>query len=242
MKMKKRKLLLLLPIMFIIDIVHVKESKMEVSTNIQNLDSTNKTQNTQKSVQIEKVEKPKIEETKLVSIDKKVIINNPKEGSSIKSINMFETKKADEKPIMDLPNTKQGDSFKVDGPLWYDGSANLKKYDSKSMQFDISMKAAKSVLGFDTNIPYTIKDGKVNLSISIEKKSDGKYVMTTSDNNNNGSKLTNSVSSTEKMVGNKREIVFDAGYGNKTTFLVSKNGDMSIKPKGAPFSLDLYKK
>lgn len=163
-----------------------------------------------------------------------------KTGSSITSVNLVEHASPNDKPILGIPNAKQGDSFKVDGPLWYDGSAKLSKYDSKSMQMDISMKAADKILGYDLNLPFKLKDGKLNLSISLDKKADGKYTLVIFDKNNNNSKQVQSVTETEKMIGNKKELTFSGAQG-VTTFTISSAGDIAIKPHGVPFTLDLNK-
>lgn len=163
-----------------------------------------------------------------------------KTGSSITSVNLVEHAEVNAKPIFGIPNAKQGDSFKVDGPLWYDGNAKLSKYDSKSMQMDISMKAADKVLGYDLNLPFKLKDGKLNLSISLDKKSEGKYTLVILDKNNNNSKQVQEVSETEKIIGSKKELTFSGAQG-VTTFTISSAGDIAIKPHGVPFTLDLNK-
>lgn len=161
-------------------------------------------------------------------------------GSSITSINLMEHASQNDRPLLGIPNAKQGDSFKVDGPLWYDGNAKLAKYDSKSLQMDISMKAADKVLGYDVKLPFKLKDGKLNLSINLEKKSEGNYSLVIVDKNNNGSKQVQNVKETEKMIGGKKELTFAGALGT-TTFTISSAGDIAIKPHGVPFTLDLNK-
>lgn len=144
----------------------------------------------------------------------------------------------DNNPILNIPKAKAGDKFNVDGPLWYDGTATLKKYDQNTMEFDISMKAAKKVLGVNTNIPYEIKNGKISLSVKLEKTKDNEYILTTTDHNNSDKKDVQKVKST----GTDKNLTMTDKYGNKTSFTIKSNGDMSIKTAGAPFSLDLTKK
>lgn len=173
-----------------------------------------------------------------------IILNNKSDSKQIASIgksntnfSFLEDKKLNT-PILNIPNAKAGDKFEVDGPLWYDGNATLNKFDDKTLEFSISMKAAKKVLGFETNIPYEIKNGKVSLNVKLEKIKDNEYVLTTTDNNNNGKTYKQSV----KSSGSSNNVIMTDNYGNKTTFNIKGNGNMSIKMSGAPFSIDLNKK
>lgn len=160
----------------------------------------------------------------------------PAQGKSTASLSIFESKVSD-KPIINLPNTKAGAKYEVDGPLWFDGKAELKKYDASSLEFKINMKAADKILGQETNLPYKIKDGKVSLTVKLEKLSNNEFKMITIDHNNSDKKLTQNV----KSSGSESNVTMSDKYGNKTTFNVKKNGDMTIKVAGVPFGFDLNK-
>lgn len=136
--------------------------------------------------------------------------------------------------VLGLPQTKQGDSFAVDGPLWYDGNATVRRYDSQALQLDITLKG-------DSQIPYAVKNGMANVSITLVKNPDGRYNLTILDNNNPANVDNQTVSAVERMVGVNKEITFASTSNRQTTFLISPNGSMSIKPQGSPFSLDLIK-
>lgn len=201
------------------------------STNIYNTKSDNKVTT--------KTEKPQA-----IEIQQNNILNSKSDSKQIASIGKsnsnfpFLEYQKSSTPILNIPNAKAGDKFEVDGPLWYDGNATLNKFDDKTLEFSISMKAAKKVLGFETNIPYEMKNGKVSLNVKLEKIKDNEYILTTTDNNNNGKTYKQSV----KSSGSSSNVVMTDNYGNKTTFNIKGNGNMSIKMSGAPFSIDLNKK
>lgn len=203
------------------------------NTNTLNYNNVNEKNNVSKSKSIQNdktVVKPDVKnnESKIEKLSS--------QGTSKTNISFLESK-INDKPAINIPNAKAGDKYEVDGPLWYDGTAELKKYDSNSMEVKINMKASEKVLGVKTNIPYIIKDGKVNISVKLEKGNGNDFKLTTTDHNNSDKKTTQTVTSS----GPDNNLTMSDKYGNKTTFNIKKNGNMSIKMAGAPFSIDLNK-
>lgn len=145
--------------------------------------------------------------------------------------------------IVEVENIAQGDSFIVDGPIWYDGNAELLKFNNEILELHLEMKATDKF----GQVDFVVKDGSVNLNISLTKP-DEDYCLTVTDNNNDGKKLVQDnlkieYGETEGGLFSKaKDYVKASNEKDETTFTVNSPGNISIKSTAMPVSVDLIKK
>ena len=78
-------------------------------------------------------------------------------------------------PIIQMDILAKGSTFDVDGPLWYDGVANVEELNASQLRINITI--AVPAVG----LPYEVKDGKSSIQIKIEKDANGKYSLMLND-------------------------------------------------------------
>lgn len=155
--------------------------------------------------------------------------------SSLKSVSVFDTIKYIE-PIIDLPGFKSGDKFEIDGPLWYDGNGNFNRLDSSTIDLSFSMKVPGSA-----DKLFKIVNGRVNLSLKVEKTPDNRIKLITTDNNNNGKTREDYGSISTKIVDGKKQYIISSNQG--TLYMTClKDGKFNLKIGDMPVSVDIIKK
>lgn len=144
--------------------------------------------------------------------------------------------------IVEVKDIKQGDTFIVDGPMWYDGTAELLKFDDKALDLHLNMKATDKFGAID----FVIKDGSVDLNMSLTK--DGEYYsLAVTDNYNNGQQLVQNnlkvqYGKTEGGFFSKAKDYVKASNGkDETTFTVNSPGHILIESTAMSFSVELIK-
>lgn len=144
------------------------------------------------------------------------------------------------KYLVDVEGFNQGNTFFVDGPLWYDGEATLKTYNESKLELVLKMKFPPS-FGI---LPYKVKDGKIDLMITIEKNGD-KYSMTTTDNF--ADKVVEKEENLSVKYGftdhgsNKKEFVRICNESHAVTFIIHSPEKVTVKASKFPVGVDLIK-
>lgn len=72
---------------------------------------------------------------------------------------------APQPPLITISGFKKGDTYNVDGPLWYDGTAKLEEFNNNEMRINMSISVPS------VGLPYQIKDGKINVTIKLFRDS-----------------------------------------------------------------------
>jgi len=142
-------------------------------------------------------------------------------GIAMASINLAADK------IMNLPGFNEGDKVEVDGPVWYNGDGKVDKFNEKVLDFNMRMKVPGD---FDT---YKVKDGKINISIKVEKQDDGSVMVTTTDHNDNDKAIAekgNIIAGTNKYTikGDTQTVTLAIRGSGKLTLTSDQMGDYSI--------------
>lgn len=144
--------------------------------------------------------------------------------------------------IVKVEDIKEGDTFVVDGPMWYDGTAKLNKFNEQTLDLNLEMKATDKFGA----IEFVIKDGSVNLDIVLDKP-DEDYRLTVVDNNNNGEKMVQDNLKIEYgetsggLFSGSKDYIKVSNAEDSTTFTINKPGHISIKTSAIPVSVDLIK-
>lgn len=144
--------------------------------------------------------------------------------------------------IVEVEGITEGDTFVVDGPMWYDGTAVLKKFNSNVLELDLVMKATESF----GEIDFVIKDDNVNLSIVVDKP-DEDYRLIVIDNYNNGAQLIQDNLKVEYgeteggFFSKAKDYVKVSNIKDETTFTINGPGNISIKTTAMPVGVDLIK-
>lgn len=144
------------------------------------------------------------------------------------------------KYLVDVEGFIEGNSFYVDGPLWYDGEAHLKTYNETKLELILQMKFPPS-FGI---LPYKVVEGKIDLMITIEKDGD-KYSMTTTDNY--ADKVVEREEGLSVKYGyidkgsNKKEFVRICNEDHAVTFIIHSPEKVTVKASKFPVGVDLIK-
>lgn len=145
--------------------------------------------------------------------------------------------------IVEVEGFAPGDTFKVDGPMWYDGEAKLLEFNDKILTLELTMKATDSF----GKVDFVIKDGLVDLIIKLEKPDDD-YRLTVEDNNNNGKTLVQDNLKVEHgmtedgLFTDPKKFIKASNEIDSTVFTIDKPGHINIKTTAMPVSVDLIKK
>lgn len=144
------------------------------------------------------------------------------------------------KYLVDVEGFSEGDTFFVDGPLWFDGEAHLKTYNDKMLELFLKMKFPPS-FGI---LPYTVKKGMIDLIITIEKTGDH-FSMSTTDN------YTGEVVEKEEGLDVKyghtntssveKEFVRISNGSHSVTFIIQNSQKVTVKASKFPIGVDLIK-
>jgi hypothetical protein len=144
------------------------------------------------------------------------------------------------KYLVEVEGFTEGDSFFVDGPLWYDGEAQLQTYNDKKLELRLNMKFPPS-FGI---LPYTIKKGKIDLMIIIEKEAKG-YSMLVTDSNANGAVVENEHGLTVKYgtlnSAGEKDCVVICNKKYSVTFIIHNADKVIVKTSRFPVAVDLIK-
>lgn len=156
-------------------------------------------------------------------------MENKSEKTSVKS-----------KYLVDVEGFSEGNTFFVDGPLWYDGEAHLQTYNETRLELNLKMKFPPS-FGI---LPYKVKKGKIDLLITIEKNGDS-FNMTTTDNyaekvveSEEGLKVKHGY--TDEKTG-KKEFVRICNEQHSVTFIIHNPEKVTVKASRFPVGVDLIK-
>lgn len=142
--------------------------------------------------------------------------------------------------IWQLPQLSQGDNLYVDGPFSFDGTANLRTYNSNTISFDMNIKADGKVMGFNVKIPFVLNNGIANANVTLNKISDNQYTLKITDNNNPSYSQTETVTASEKNISGGKEVTFYSDNTVKCTMKATA-GSLSFSAPGLPFSLTMNK-
>lgn len=129
--------------------------------------------------------------------------------------------------IMNLPGFNEGDNVELDGPLWYNGNGRINKFNENVLDFNMRMKVPGD---FDT---YKVKDGKINISIKVEKQAKGSVLVTTTDHNDNNKAIVekgNIIAGTNKYTikGETQTVMLEIKGTGKLTLTSDQMGGHSI--------------
>lgn len=145
--------------------------------------------------------------------------------------------------IVEVEGFEAGDTFMVDGPMWYDGEGKLLEFNDNILTLELTMKATDSFGAVD----FIIKDGMVDLIIKLEKPDDD-YRLTVEDNNNNGKTLVQDNLKLEHgmtedgLFTDPKKFIRASNEKDSTIFTMEKAGKINIKTSAMPVSVDLIKK
>lgn len=171
------------------------------------------------------------------------VSNTPVSGNSVAGSSTSTTTVSviQAKPIVSLTGFSKGDNFTVDGPLWYDGTAKLDELSSTQVSFNILMSVPPLVGS------YQVKDGRINISIRLEKDNKGIYNLMILDLFKNkaylvpGVKLESGKTDGDWFNSPKEYIkIFNTNFEYK--FVISQPKTITITSSTMPGSLDLSKK
>lgn len=156
-------------------------------------------------------------------------LNRTVNTGNIKTINFFSIKA--DTPIFTLPGFKGGDNVELDGPLWYDGNGKIAQLDSNAFAFQFSMKVPGSAGKY-----FKIVNGKINLTIKVQKDTDNQIKVVTRDNNAGTERVD-----TGSFTQNGNTITINGG-GQTITLKSTGNGKANMTCSNMPGSLNLIKK
>lgn len=135
-------------------------------------------------------------------------------------------------PPLRLLGLKQGDKLEVDGLTTADGVATVKQLEDSKFDLQASINIPYVVRGLADN-EFTLKDGKVNLSITLTREGD-QYRYRLLDNNANGKVKGSGLSKLEISEASKTETGFWGGSQKVKTQSLSidtPEGKLTIKLK-----------
>lgn len=104
-------------------------------------------------------------------------ISNNKNNNSITN-KETSTIKPKPNPIFYMPGFTKGDTFSVDGPLWFDGDGKVNEFNENSLILNLKVLVPPFPEGYKT------KDSKINIELRINKDN-SKYSFAVKDLNSN---------------------------------------------------------
>lgn len=148
------------------------------------------------------------------------------------------------KPLPSFPGFRAGDALDIDGPLWANGTGRIVAMDANRLELQFTVKDPTDLPGIRklVNNPYIRKDGKVSISLRVERLDDGKVRASTVDLNDGKSTGSSVGTISELNKGGKKQYLIRTPDLNITITLTGP-GKMNVELSALPVgSFDISKK
>lgn len=159
----------------------------------------------------------------------------PKGSTKVSAVSFFNNVTV-KTPIVNFPGFSEGDNLELDGPMWYNGDGKIKTLNDKVIDINISMKVPSSIDQF------VIKDGKINISMKLEKQDDGKIKFTTTDHNDKDKSYVETGTIKEKEINGKKKQYIIKTDSQTVTLTEIQSGKFKIEMSSMPGSIEVIKK